>query len=52
MIYIGKAAHKGMYPGRHRAIVNRALWNKVHRFRRVLTLHAAEKGGKRTLITR
>jgi hypothetical protein len=30
-VYIGMAVHKGTsYPGEHRAIVNQALWDKVH----------------------
>ena len=30
-IYVGEAVHKGMaYPGEHRAIVSRDLWDKVH----------------------
>jgi DNA invertase Pin-like site-specific DNA recombinase len=29
--YIGEAVHKGtVYPGEHKAIVDRALWDKVH----------------------
>jgi hypothetical protein len=29
--YIGEAVHKGLnYPGEHRAIIDRALWDKVH----------------------
>ena len=30
-IYVGEAVHKGMYPGKHKAIISRALWNKVHK---------------------
>jgi site-specific DNA recombinase len=30
-IYIGQAVHKGTaYPGEHQAIIDRALWDKVH----------------------
>ena len=30
-IYVGEAVHKGTaYPGEHRAIVNRDLWDRVH----------------------
>lgn len=30
-IYIGEAVHKGTsYPGEHKAIIDRALWDKVH----------------------
>lgn len=30
-VYIGEAVHKGTsYPGEHEAIINRALWDKVH----------------------
>jgi DNA invertase Pin-like site-specific DNA recombinase len=30
-VYIGKAVHKGVsYPGEHEAIVDRALWDRVH----------------------
>src|SRR5580765_4530559 len=30
-IYVGEAVHKGAsYPGEHEAIVDRALWDKVH----------------------
>ena len=30
-IYIGEAVHKGQsYPGEHEAIIERALWDKVH----------------------
>ena len=30
-IYIGDAMHKGTaYPGEHQAIIDRALWDKVH----------------------
>ena len=29
--YIGEAVHKGVsYPGQHRAIIDRALWDRVH----------------------
>ena len=30
-IYVGEAVHKGMYPGKHKAIVSRVLWNKVRK---------------------
>lgn len=36
-VYTGKMAHKGKYRSRHRAIVDPALWLKVHRVRRALT---------------
>lgn len=30
-VYIGEAVHKGeSYPGEHKPIIDRALWNKVH----------------------
>ncbi|WP_173935084.1 recombinase family protein [Chelativorans sp. Marseille-P2723] len=30
-VYIGEAVHKGeSYPGEHKAIIDRALWDKVH----------------------
>ena len=30
-VYVGEAVHKGTaYPGEHEAIVDRALWDKVH----------------------
>jgi DNA invertase Pin-like site-specific DNA recombinase len=30
-VYIGEAVHKGTaYPGEHKAIISRALWDKVH----------------------
>jgi DNA invertase Pin-like site-specific DNA recombinase len=30
-VYVGEAVHKGTsYPGEHEAIIDRALWNKVH----------------------
>ena len=30
-VYIGEAVHKGMaYPGEHQAIIDRALWDRVH----------------------
>ena len=43
-IYVGEAVHKGMYPGKHKAIVSRALWNKVHK---ILSGVAPETGGKK-----
>ena len=30
-IYVGETVHKGMYPGKHKAIVSRVLWNKVRK---------------------
>jgi Recombinase len=30
-IYVGEAVHKGMHPGKHKAIVSRVLWNKVRK---------------------
>jgi Recombinase len=30
-IYVGEAVHKGMYPGKHQAIVGRVLWTKVRK---------------------
>jgi hypothetical protein len=30
-IYVGEAVHKGRYPGQHKAIVSRVLWNKVRK---------------------
>ena len=36
-VYTGKVAHKGKYRGRHKAIVDPALWLKAHRVRRALT---------------
>ena len=30
-IYVGEAVHKGMYRGKHKAIVSRVLWNKVRK---------------------
>ena len=30
-VYVGEAVHKGMaYPGEHQAIIDRALWDRVH----------------------
>jgi len=42
--YIGVAVHKGTSSGEHEAIVDRALWLKVHRVRRVLTAACHRKG--------
>jgi hypothetical protein len=36
-VYTGKVVHKGKYRARHKAIVDPALWLKVHRVRRALT---------------
>ena len=47
-VYTGKVAHKGKYRNRHRAIVDPALWLKVHRVRRALTAVRTRIG---TLIT-
>jgi DNA invertase Pin-like site-specific DNA recombinase len=34
-VYIGEAVHKGTsYPGEHQAIINRPLWDRVHRILR------------------
>jgi Recombinase len=30
-IYVGEAVHKGMYSGKHQAIVGRALWGKIRK---------------------
>jgi hypothetical protein len=30
-IYVGEVVHKGMYRGKHKAIVSRVLWNKVRK---------------------
>jgi Recombinase len=35
-VYIGEVVHKGMYSGKHKAIVDRAIWLKVHGIRRAL----------------
>jgi hypothetical protein len=35
-VYIGEAVGKGIHSGKHEAIVDRALWLKVHRVRRVI----------------
>ena len=46
-VYIGEAVRKGMYSGKHRAIVDRALWLKVHRIRRVLMPARRREGRKK-----
>ena len=46
-VYIGKVPRKGMYSGKHRAIVKRALWLKVHRIRRELTAARGRQGRKK-----
>jgi hypothetical protein len=43
-VYIGETMPKGMYSGKHKAIVGRALWNKVHRIRRVLMATRRRRG--------
>jgi hypothetical protein len=51
-VYIGEAVHKNM-SGKYEAIVDRALWLKVHRISRVLTAVRRRKGAqKATLNTR
>ena len=46
-VYVGEAVHKGMYSGKHKAIVDRALWLKVHRIRRVLMPARRREGRKK-----
>ena len=46
-VYIGEAVRKGMYSGKHKAIVDRALWRKVHRIRRVLMPARRRQGRKK-----
>ena len=46
-VYIGEAVRKGMYSGKHKAIVDRALWHKVHRIRRVLMPARRRQGRKK-----
>ena len=48
-IYTGKVAHKGKYRGRHKAIVDPALWLKVHRVRRALTAVRRRDGRERDI---
>ena len=51
-VYIGEAVRKGMYSGKHEAIVDRALWRKVHRIRRVLMpARRRDRAQKGPLIT-
>ena len=43
-VYLGLAVHKGeAYPGEHRAIVDQALWDKVHAILRVSPRQRASK---------
>ena len=46
-VYIGEAVHKGMYSGKHRAIVDRALWLKAHRIRRLFMPARRREGRKK-----
>jgi site-specific DNA recombinase len=43
-VYIGEAVHKGTaYPGEHQALIDRALWDRVHA---VLKISPRERGAK------
>jgi hypothetical protein len=42
-IYVGETVRKGMYPGKHKAIISRALWNKVHKILSGVTPRRASK---------
>ena len=46
-IYVGEAVHKGMYPGKHKAIVSRVLWNKV---RKILSGVTPGRAAKNAII--
>ena len=42
-IYMGEAVRKGMYSGKHKAIVSRALWHKVRKILSGVTPRRAAK---------
>ena len=51
-VYIGDVVRKGMYSGKHRAIVDRALWRKVHHIRRgLMAAPPPKRAQKGPLIT-
>jgi hypothetical protein len=42
-IYVGEAVCKGMYPGKHKAIVSRVLWNRIRKILSGVTPRRASK---------
>ncbi len=48
-VYVGDAVHKGTaYPGEHKSIVDRAVWDKVHR---ILRESPRKRGGRTRAAT-